>query len=230
MVKVTLGHRPAVDPDDLLVAVDAIEEAFGVRLRSVAIEQRLDATAQRQLVALTRKPELDQGEMKVLRALVDTVDPGLVRRAEDAQAARRARVEEARARVQGKPRRVLLEEGWAALPSGVLDDVLGGELVPSDLTYLSLVVLTFSTGKISHYAAGSGGARFDGDVLMVTRRGRGLVEDLDSGAVLQGPGQLSIGIDGTLKRLSQREWLEVERQADEVRLRPGRRLKEAGGT
>ena len=221
-------QRPAVHMDDLTVGLDAIEEVFGVRPRVSSVE-RLPAAAQRQLVSLARK-SLDADGEKELRELVEEAAPGLLKRAREAKEAREARVRAFRESAQGKPKTLRLPEGAAALPAGVLDDVLAGELLPADLALFSLVALTLSTGRVSEYAAGAGNARFDEDGALVVRN-RGIVEDLDAGATSQAERVLGLRFDGTLKRLDRREWLEVERSGGgEVRLRPGRRLQEGGGT
>ena len=82
----------------------------------------------------------------------------------------------------------------------------------------SLVALTFSTGRISEYAAAAGNARFDGAELVVRGRGRLLLEDLDAGARSQEERLLGLRLDGILGRLAARGFLAVERAGDEVLL------------
>jgi hypothetical protein len=125
----SLIRRPVVHPDDLLAAVDAVEQQFAVRLKSSAVES-FDAGAQRRLVALARRgSELDAGETKELTKIVEQAAPGLLKAAREAEEARARRVQEWREAAQGPARRALLPEGAAALPAGVLDDALARDVV-----------------------------------------------------------------------------------------------------
>ena len=172
-------------------------------MKVAAIEAALGPPEQRRFVALGRKATLDAGEQKELERLVEAVAPGLMQAAKDSREGQARRLQERQEGAQGKPRRVLLEEGWAALPAGLLEDVFAGELRPVDLTYFSTVALTLSTGRIGDFAARSGSAYFADDGALVVRGGgRRLLEDWDVGATEPGERVISLRLSGTLDRLA----------------------------
>lgn len=221
MVKV-LKQKP-VPSDELLAALDRVEQQLSVRLKSAAVSERLEPNERRELILLARKGgERDTTEDKRLRALVEQAAPGLLARLQQAKDEQVRRVRERQADAQGEPKRVLLPEGAACLPAGVLDDLLEGRLHAVDLALLAVFALTFTTGRVSDYVAGAGSARFvDDGTLIVRDLGRGLLADW---------GELAPRFVGIFERLAGREWLAVVKEGREVRVRPGRRLTEAWTT